>query len=84
MKAAFAFVILSLVAITSVIVYVQTDGLKGCPLRVGDRVVGGMVVAKTSRGSLTPNCRVAIKYNDGSVSEKYEYAWKFKKQEPAQ
>ena len=84
MKVVLLFVSCLMAAITLPIVYFQTDGFRGCPLNIGDKVDDGTVIAKRSFGSITPNCKVAVKYNDGSVSESYEYAWRFQKQEKSE
>jgi hypothetical protein len=77
-----------------ILICMLISGCSGyCPVDIGDRVKlhgsekRGIVVSTSSYGSMTPNCRVAVRYDDGSFSkgetndptesDNYAYNWKF-------
>lgn len=79
------FIALIFLAISAFIAMPLTGIEFGCPLDIGDRVMSvetgkkGRVVSIFHYGGGTSDCRVAIRFDDNTFTDNYEYNFLFDK-----
>lgn len=81
----FEIILIVLLFIISSCCAIWSVTIPGCPVEIGDKVVKrdngkkGLVISIDGWGSSGENCRIAVQYEDGTLTEDFVYNWAFVK-----